>query len=74
MCLAIPMEIISIDGPVANVEISGVTKQVRLDLMSEEANVGDYLIIHAGFAISRLDREQALETLEIFKELRLDAF
>ncbi|MBF0481871.1 MAG: HypC/HybG/HupF family hydrogenase formation chaperone [Desulfovibrionaceae bacterium] len=74
MCLAIPMEIKSIDGPVANVEISGVTKQVRLDLMSEEASVGDYVIVHAGFAISRLDREQALETLEIFKELRLDAF
>jgi hydrogenase expression/formation protein HypC len=68
------MEIKSIDGPVANVEISGVTKQVRLDLMSEEAGVGDYLIVHAGFAISRLDREQALETLKIFEELRLDAF
>jgi hydrogenase expression/formation protein HypC len=71
MCLAIPMEIMSIDGPVANVAIEGVTKQVRLDLMSEEAAVGDFLIVHAGFAISRLDREQALETLKLFEELRL---
>lgn len=68
MCLAVPMEIIAIDDKVADVEIGGVTKQVRLDIIDAKAAVGDFVIVHAGFAIHRLDREDALETIKLFQE------
>ena len=53
---------------VADVEIGGVTKQVRLDIIDAKPAVGDYVIVHAGFAIHRLDREDALETIKLFQE------
>jgi hydrogenase expression/formation protein HypC len=70
MCLAVPMEVKSINTElnVADVEISGVKRQVRLDIIDYPASVGDYVIVHAGFALRRLDREDALETLKLFQE------
>ncbi len=68
MCLAVPMEITKIDGDVADVEVAGVKRQVRLDLMSEPAVVGDYVIVHAGFALTRLNRDEAIETLKLFQQ------
>ncbi|EFL49181.1 MAG: HypC/HybG/HupF family hydrogenase formation chaperone [Desulfovibrio sp.] len=68
MCLAVPMEITAIHDKVADVEIGGVTRQVRLDLIDAAPAVGDFVIVHAGFAIRRLDREDALETIKLFQE------
>ncbi len=68
MCLAVPMEIIAIADNVADVEIGGVKRQVRLDIIDEAPAVGDYVIVHAGFALRRLDREDALETIKLFQD------
>jgi len=68
MCLAIPMKIIAIDGMVATTEVDGVTRQARLDLLPE-ANLGDYVLVHAGLAISRLDEADAVETLDLLRKL-----
>jgi len=68
MCLGIPMKLTSRDGDTGIVVLEGVERKVNLSLV-EEAEIGDYLIIHAGFAIERLEPEQAEETLELFREL-----
>lgn len=68
MCLAIPMRLIEIDGTIAVAEVDGVTRQVRLDLLPE-AVLGDYVLIHAGLAIARVDAEHAAETLSFIREL-----
>ena len=68
MCLAIPMRLIEIDGVTAVAEVDGVTRAVRLDLLPE-AVLGDYVLIHAGLAISRLDAENAEETLTLIRSL-----
>ena len=68
MCLAVPMEVNAINDKVADVEIGGVTRQVRLELIDAAPAVGDYVIVHAGFAIRRLDREDAIETIKLFQE------
>ncbi len=68
MCLAVPMEITAITDKTADVTIGGVTRQVRLDLIDAAPAVGDYVIVHAGFAIRRLDRDDALETIKLFQE------
>lgn len=65
MCLAIPMKVVEIQGPVAQVEASGVRRDARVDLI-EGVAVGDYVIIHAGVAIERLDPKEAEETLRLF--------
>ena len=68
MCLAVPMEIKSIKDNIAEVEVGGVKNQVRLDIIDEQPEVGDFVIVHAGFALRRLDREEGLETLKLFEE------
>jgi hydrogenase expression/formation protein HypC len=68
MCLAIPALITSIDGQLAEVEIGSVRRKVSLAL-TPEAKVGDYAIVHTGFAISILDEQEAQETLELFAEM-----
>lgn len=67
MCLAVPMKIISIDGTEAVVEAAGVRKSARLDLLPE-ASIGDYVLLHAGLAISRVDEYEAKETLAMFEQ------
>jgi len=69
MCLAIPGEVLSIEGNFATVNINGVEQEVRLDTLTEEANRGDYLLVHTGFAIKKLSPEEAQETLQLFDEL-----
>jgi hydrogenase expression/formation protein HypC len=66
MCYAIPAKIIKITGDTALVDYSGVTKTVNISLMDDIA-VGDYVLIHAGFAIEKLVKESAEEALEIIK-------
>ena len=67
MCLAIPMKLVTRDGREGTAEISGVTRKVLLDLLPD-AVVGDYLIVHAGYAIQRLDEEEAHVILETLSE------
>lgn len=69
MCLATPMQITSIDGTVATVESAGVQMDIGLDLV-DEAAVGDFVIVHAGYAIQRLSQDEAQETLAILERLR----
>ncbi len=68
MCLAIPMQVVEIEGLVAQVEEAGVRRSARVDLI-EDVKVGDYVIVHAGVAIDRLDPEEARETLRLFEEM-----
>ena len=68
MCLAVPMKVVSVDENSAMVASSGVETKVSIDL-TPEAAVGDYVIVHAGFAIQRLAPEEARATLEIFDRL-----
>ena len=69
MCVGVPMRIISIDGTDAVAEIDGVKRDASLMLMADELLVGDYVIVHAGFAISKLDEDEARETLEMMREV-----
>ena len=62
------MQIVSIDGESMVAEIDGVKREASLMMLSEKVAVGDYVLIHAGFAISRLDAEEAEETLELMRE------
>lgn len=69
MCLALPALVIERhDGDEATVDLGGARKRVSLALVPE-ANIGDYVIVHAGFAISVLDPEEAAKTLELFAAL-----
>ena len=67
MCLAVPMRLVERDGPVGVAEVGGVRCEVRLDLV--EAEIGQSLIVHAGYAIQVLDEEEAEERLELLREL-----
>ncbi len=67
MCLAIPMQIVAIDGLLAVAEVDGVRRQARLDLLPE-ATVGDYILVHAGLAIATVDAEAAQETLALLRQ------
>ena len=69
MCLGVPMKILSKDGDDIVAEVDGVQKEASVALLGEEVAVGDYVIVHAGFAISRLDEEYARETLRMMREI-----
>ena len=68
MCLAVPLKLIEIDGVNAVGESLGLRRQIRVDFI-DRPKLGDYVIVHAGFAIERLPEEQALEDLETWEEL-----
>jgi len=68
MCVAVPLRVKSIAELQAEVEMDGVGRVVSLDL-TPEAKVGDYVIVHAGYAIGILDEDEALETLEMFRQI-----
>jgi len=68
MCLAVPMQVIEIEGETMVAEIDGVRREASLMMLGEAVKVGDYVLIHAGFAISRLDEDEALETLDLMRE------
>ena len=67
MCLAIPSKIVSISNNLATIDVDGVRREASL-LLLEDAKIGDYVIVHAGFAIQKLDEAAALETLALLKE------
>ena len=68
MCLAIPLEVIEINDNLAKVSIGNTTREAYLDLM-DKVEVGDFVLVHAGFAIEKLDKEEAEKTLSLFKEI-----
>ncbi|HIJ65968.1 MAG TPA: HypC/HybG/HupF family hydrogenase formation chaperone [Candidatus Hydrogenedentes bacterium] len=68
MCLAIPARVIEIDEGRARVEVFGNTREANLALV-EDVAIGDYVLVHAGFAIQKLEEEDAQETLQAFEEL-----
>ncbi len=71
MCLAVPMQVRTIEGDTALCEIDGVTREASL-MMVDGVEVGDYVLIHAGFAIEKLDEQDAQETLALFRQILAD--
>jgi hydrogenase expression/formation protein HypC len=73
MCLAIPgkiVEIVDSENQIAKVEVGGVKRNVNIGMLGEdEARVGDYVLIHVGFAMSKVDEQQAEDTLRVLKEI-----
>ena len=67
MCLAIPSMITAINGPMATIDVDGVRREVSLMLL-EDAEIGDYVIVHAGFAIQKLEEEAAKESLQLLRD------
>ena len=73
MCLSIPSKVIEIDeNNVATVETLGVTRKVSLDVISEEVKVGEYVLIHVGYAMQKIDTQFALESLEVYQKIAED--
>jgi hydrogenase expression/formation protein HypC len=68
MCLGIPGKVTQIEKNVAKVDLGGLLRDVSLDLCPE-VSVGDYVLIHTGFAIQRLDEEEAKETLDLLRQI-----
>jgi len=68
MCLAIPMELIAVDGTTGTVRAGGVETEIRLDLVDDPCP-GEFMIVHAGFAIQKLDRERAEADLELIRSI-----
>jgi hydrogenase expression/formation protein HypC len=72
MCLAVPGKVLDVskseEGTLARVQFGGIVRQVRLDLVPE-ALVGDYVMVHVGFAISRVDADEAQRTFELLQQM-----
>jgi len=68
MCLAIPARIVEMTGDTATVDMEGVRRNVSTMLLPD-ARVGEYVIVHAGFAIGRLDQKEAEETLKMIRDV-----
>ena len=68
MCLAIPALIQSTEGDIAQVDIGGISRPISI-LLTPDVKVGDYVLIHTGYAISILDQEEAQETLKLLEEM-----
>jgi hydrogenase expression/formation protein HypC len=71
MCLSIPSKIKSIDPEMNScvVDTMGVERSASLDLIDEEVKVGDYVLIHIGFAMNKIDEEYALESLKLYEKI-----
>jgi hydrogenase expression/formation protein HypC len=67
MCLAIPSKITKIENTMATIDVEGVQREASL-LLLEDAQVGDYVIVHAGFALQKIDEAAAMETLDLLRE------
>jgi hydrogenase expression/formation protein HypC len=68
MCLAIPTMVKSIDGYQAEVDVGGVTRRISIQL-TPEVKLGDYVLLHTGYAINVIDQDEAEKTLELLKEI-----
>ena len=68
MCLAVPVRVLQIDGLKASVELGGLVRQASIMLVPD-THVGDYVLLHAGFAIQTLDEKEAEETIRLFADI-----
>ena len=68
MCLAVPMKVVSMDGDTGFAEMSGMKRKISF-MMLPDVKIGEYVIVHAGFAIEKLNQEEALRTLNIWQEI-----
>ena len=68
MCLGVPVKVIQKKGKEGVAEFKGVKKRISLELL-ENVKIGDYVILHAGFAIQKLDKKEAAKTLKLFEKL-----
>jgi len=68
MCIAIPGRVVEIDHPFAIVDFKGTRRKVRIDLL-DDLNVGDWVLVHVGFAIQRVDEEEARKTVELLEQI-----
>ncbi|MBW1818141.1 MAG: HypC/HybG/HupF family hydrogenase formation chaperone [Deltaproteobacteria bacterium] len=68
MCLAIPAKLIKIENGMGTIDMAGTRRDVSL-LLIEEPKIGDYVIVHAGFAIHKIDEAEAMKTLKVLREM-----
>jgi hydrogenase expression/formation protein HypC len=68
MCLAIPARIKSIQNQMATIDMEGTQRDVSL-LLLEDARIGDFVIVHAGFAIHKIDEHEAMESLKVLRQM-----
>lgn len=68
MCLAIPARVVNVEGNTATVDFGGITRLVSVALL-EKVEKGDYVIVHTGYAIQKMDRKEAEESLELWREI-----
>ena len=71
MCLAIPVKVVKVKGTLAEVDMSGVKRQADIRFL-ENIKPGDYILLHAGFAIEKIDEKEARETLKLLKDIYYD--
>ncbi len=69
MCLAIPALIVEKEGSKARADVGGVVREISLELIDRPAQIGDYVLLHAGFAIHKLEKEEAEETLKLMRDV-----
>jgi hydrogenase expression/formation protein HypC len=68
MCLSVPAEIISIDGQMARASVGGAIRDISLQLV-EDMHIGDFVLLHTGYAIEKISAEEAAETVRLLREL-----
>ncbi len=73
MCLGVPGKVLSVDGLVATVDFFGVRRELRLDIVDEPVQPGDYVLNHVGFAIRRIPPSEVGETLALFDQILKEA-
>ncbi|MCF6173275.1 MAG: HypC/HybG/HupF family hydrogenase formation chaperone [Campylobacteraceae bacterium] len=70
MCLSIPSKVIKIDeNNMATVDTMGVKREVTLDLIGEKVDIGDFVLIHVGFAMNKISKEEAIESIKVYDEI-----
>lgn len=69
MCLAIPGKVIEINGKSVTIDVMGALREASIELL-EDVQLGDFVIVHAGCAIEKVDPDEAVKTIELFKELK----
>lgn len=68
MCLAVPAKVESVEGDTAVIEFGGGKSRISIAMLPD-CRIGDYVIVHAGYAISKMDEKEALEEIELWKEV-----
>ena len=69
MCLAVPMKVLQVEDNIAKVEVGGTRRTIGLDIIDPKPKIGEYVIVHAGFAINVIDEDEAQVILNDFQEM-----